>query len=193
LQHFRGRRACCSSGMGTKKSDKWVDYSHRPAQNQTTSWLMHSWNIFGAWTNHGQTQIHKIHKTHHSPNLGEATTFPLTVLFVPSHGPCTQMSFCLGTPKLGVLKYGLPRLWRPITCCANFRLKWGLKQSYSPCWELSKDMWHTTYALVNQGNYQLLMVKSQTANLTPDHSQPFFGHNLCFKYPNGSCELILDI
>ncbi len=27
-------------------------------------------------------------------------------------------------------------------------------------------------------------------NLTPD---PSFGHNLCFKYPNGSCEPILDI
>jgi len=34
------------------------------------------------------------------------------------------------------------------------------------------------------------MVGSQTANLTPD---PSFGHNLCFKCPNGSCEPILDI
>ncbi len=34
------------------------------------------------------------------------------------------------------------------------------------------------------------MVKSQTANLTPNLS---FGHNLCFKCPNGSCEPILDI
>jgi hypothetical protein len=34
------------------------------------------------------------------------------------------------------------------------------------------------------------MVGSHLANLTPD---PSFGHNLCFKYPNGSYELILDI
>jgi len=34
------------------------------------------------------------------------------------------------------------------------------------------------------------MVESQFDNLTPDLS---FGHNLCFKYPNGSCEPILDI
>ncbi len=34
------------------------------------------------------------------------------------------------------------------------------------------------------------MVESQIANLTPD---PFFGHNLCFKCPNGSCKPILDI
>jgi len=34
------------------------------------------------------------------------------------------------------------------------------------------------------------MVKSQMGNLTLDL---FFGHNLCFKYPNGSCKFILDI
>jgi len=32
---------------------------------------MHSWNNFGARMNHEQTHIHK---THHSPNLEEATT-----------------------------------------------------------------------------------------------------------------------
>jgi hypothetical protein len=35
-----------------------------------------------------------------------------------------------------------------------------------------------------------LVVESQTANLTLGLS---FGHNLCFKYPNESCEPILDI
>jgi hypothetical protein len=45
---------------------------------------------------HGQTQTYK---THHSPDLGEATTFPLIVYFVPSHGTNTQMSFCPGIPK----------------------------------------------------------------------------------------------
>jgi hypothetical protein len=34
------------------------------------------------------------------------------------------------------------------------------------------------------------MVENQIANLTFD---PSFGHNLCIKYPNGSCEPILDI
>jgi hypothetical protein len=51
-------------------------------------------------------------------------------------------------------------------------------------------MWHTTYMQVNQGNSQLLMVRNQINNLT--HG-PSFGHNLCFKYPNGSYETILDI
>jgi hypothetical protein len=32
LQHFRGRRACWSSRMGTRTSDKQVNYSHEPTQ-----------------------------------------------------------------------------------------------------------------------------------------------------------------
>jgi hypothetical protein len=46
--------------------------------------------------NHKQTRVHKIH---HDPYLGEATTFPLIVFFVPDHEASTQMSFCLGTLK----------------------------------------------------------------------------------------------
>ncbi len=34
------------------------------------------------------------------------------------------------------------------------------------------------------------MIGSKIDILIPD---PSFGHNLCFKYPNGLCELILDI
>ncbi len=56
---------------------------------------MHSCNTFGAQTNQEQTWTHK---THHNPNLGEATTFPLIVFFMLGHA-CTQMSFCPGTPK----------------------------------------------------------------------------------------------
>jgi hypothetical protein len=57
---------------------------------------MCSWNTFGAWTNHMHTQIHKIH---HGPNLGEATTFPLIIFYVINHEGYIEMSFCLGTPK----------------------------------------------------------------------------------------------
>jgi hypothetical protein len=63
--------------------------------NQTTSWLMRNWSTFGARTNHGHTQIHKIH---HGLDLGEATTFPLTIFSMPSHWGCTQMSFCPEIP-----------------------------------------------------------------------------------------------
>jgi hypothetical protein len=51
-------------------------------------------------------------------------------------------------------------------------------------------MWHATCTQVNQSNSWLLMFRNQIANLTPG---PSFGHNLCSKYPNGSCKPILDI
>jgi hypothetical protein len=62
-----------------------------------TSWLVHKWSTFEAWTSQGQTQTHK---THHNSDLGEATTFPLIVFYVFGHGANTQMSFCPKTPKL---------------------------------------------------------------------------------------------
>jgi len=141
-------------------------------------------------TSHGQTQIHK---THHDLDLGEATTFPLIIFSMFGHRACTQMSFFLKTPKLGILKFsklGLLRLWKPITFFAKLRLKWGLKKSFSLRQELFNDMWHVTYTIVNQGDSWFLMVGSQIGSLTCD---PSFGHNLCFKYPNGSCKPNLDI
>jgi len=94
----------------------------------------------------------------------------------------------VGVPKFP--KLGLPQLWRPITLCADLWLRWDLKKSCNPCEQLSNGMWHATYMQGNQGDFWLLMVGSQIHNLTPS---PFFGHNFCFKYPNGSCKLILDI
>jgi hypothetical protein len=38
-------------------------------------------------------------------------------------------------------------------------------------------MWHTTYTQGSRVDSQLLVIKSQTDNLTPDLS---FGQNLCF-------------
>jgi len=137
--------------------------------------------------NHEQTQIHK---THHNLDLKEATTFPLIVYFVPNHDTSTQMSFCSGTPTWEFSQLGLPRLWRPITLCENLQLRWGLKQNCNPCRELFNGIWHTTYTQGNWSESRLLVVRSQIDNLT---SNPFFGHNLCFKCPNGSCKPILDI
>jgi hypothetical protein len=85
---------------------------------------------------------------------------------------------------------GLPQLWGPITLSTNLRLIWSLKQSYSPRHEFSNNMLQTTCTQGNQGNSQLLVVRSQIANLTPG---PSFDHNLCFRCLNGSYEPILDI
>jgi hypothetical protein len=55
---------------------------------------------------------------------------------------------------------------------------------------LSKNMWHAICTHLFQGDSHLLMGESQIGTLTPD---PSFGHNLCFKYSNWSCEPILNI
>jgi hypothetical protein len=95
--------------------------------------------------------------------------------------------------QVGVLKFpnlGFSQFWKPITLCVNLWLRWGLKQSCSPCQDLSNNMCHVICTQRNQGDSWLLMVRSQIDNLTPDLS---FGHNLCFKCPNGWCKPILDI
>jgi hypothetical protein len=51
---------------------------------------MHTWNTFGACTSHGHTWTHK---THHGPDLGEATTFPLIVFYVIAHGVTPKCHF----------------------------------------------------------------------------------------------------
>jgi len=57
---------------------------------------MHNWNIFGAKMSHKQTWTHK---TQHGLNLGEATTSPLIVYFVPLHEAHIQMTFYFEIPK----------------------------------------------------------------------------------------------
>ncbi len=94
---------------------------------------------------------------------------------------------------MGIAKFpklGLPRLWGPITLCASFWLRWGLKKSCSPHPEFSNSILHAMCTQGNRVDSWLLMVESQIANLIPGLS---FGHNLCFKCPNRSCEPILYI
>jgi len=49
---------------------------------------------------------------------------------------------------------------------------------------------HSTCTHSDRIDSRLLVVGSQTASLAPD---PSFNHNLCWRCPNGSCEVILDI
>jgi hypothetical protein len=51
-------------------------------------------------------------------------------------------------------------------------------------------MLHAACTYIFHGESWLLMDKSQIGTLILDF---VFGHNLCFKYSNGSCEPILDI
>jgi hypothetical protein len=94
-QHFGGRRVCWSYGTGLGRMTSTYSLT-RMCTNQTTRWLMHSLSTFGVRTSHGQLRTHK---THHGPDLGEATIFPFIVFFVALHGDHIKMAFCFGTPK----------------------------------------------------------------------------------------------
>jgi hypothetical protein len=72
------------------------NHSYGSAQIKQTSWLMHNLSTFGVRTSHRQPWTHK---THHDPNLGEATTFPLIVFSTSLHGGHIHMAFCHGIPK----------------------------------------------------------------------------------------------
>jgi hypothetical protein len=126
----------------------------------------------------------KLGGSHHLP--------PYSILCASPQGPhqngILSQDFQMGVPKLS--KLGLPRLWGPITSHANLKLRWGLKKSCSPRRELFNVMSHATCMQQNRVDSWLLVVGSQTANLTPD---PSFDHNLCFRCLNGWCKPILDI
>jgi hypothetical protein len=94
--------------MGTRKSDK-HQLLARTCINHTTSWLVHSLSTFGVRKSHKQTRTHK---TQHGPDLGEATTFPFIVYYVPLHEAHIQMALI---PKVEILETLGPHnfVWRP--------------------------------------------------------------------------------
>jgi hypothetical protein len=94
----------------------------------------------------------------------------------------------VGVPKSS--RVGVPGLWTPISPDCRVRSRRGLKQSCSPCRELSNSVLHSQIGCWEEVDSRLLVVGSQTASLTPG---PSFAHNLCFRCPNEQCEPILDI
>ncbi len=100
-------------------------------------------------------------------------------------GPAPKCHFVPKLPSWNpeFFKIRTPTTLGPITLCVNLRLKWGLKQSCSPQREFPNSMWHATCTQRNQGDSWFWQFDFR----------PSFGHNLCFKSPNGSCKPILDI
>jgi hypothetical protein len=127
------------------------------------------------------------------PELGGSHHLPpYSILCASPWGPHPN-GFLSRDSQVGVLKLprlGLLQLWSAIILRENLWWRWSLKQSYSPHRDLSNGISHATCTQGNQVNFWLLVVGSQTANLTPSLS---FGHNLCFRCPNGWYEPILDI
>jgi hypothetical protein len=131
--------------------------------------------------------------THHGPDSGGATTILPIVFSVPFRCTCTWMALFPRTPKVESRKcpdFGFPGLWDIITSRPNLRSGRGLNQIYSPLRELSNAVLHSPSACREQVDSWLLVVGSQTANLTPG---PSFAHNLGCRCPNDQCEAISDI
>ncbi len=93
-----------------------------------------------------------------------------------------------GVPKLS--RFGLPGFWAFITSRPELGSRRGLNQSCRSRWELSNAMSYSCCKCWKEVDSRLLVIGSQTANLTPG---PYFAHNLGCRCPNASCEAILDI
>ncbi len=85
---------------------------------------------------------------------------------------------------------GVPGLWELITPNCKVWSQRGLNQNCSPRRDLSNDVSHFQFGGRKKVDSRLLVVKSQTANLTPG---PSFAHNLGYRCPNGECEAIFNI
>jgi hypothetical protein len=128
--------------------------------NQTISWLVHSWNTFGAQMNHGQTHTYK---THNGPDLAKATNFPFIISFVLGHRANTQMSFC---PK--ILEIGTPTTLEAHNFVCIPLIEVRFEKSCSPRWDLSNNMSHMERKL---GRFLTFSGRKSNWQLDP---QPFF-------------------
>ncbi len=103
-QHFRGVEGRAGAPGWDQEELTSFTHSHGPAQNQrkvVSAQLEHLWC-------QDEPRATRTHKTHHGPDLGEATTFPLIVYSTPLHMAHIQMVFLSQDSQVGILK--LPRL-----------------------------------------------------------------------------------
>jgi hypothetical protein len=146
-------------------------------QNKPPTWLVH---IRGHPWVLGQATGTLDHKTHHGPDLGEATTFPHIVFSATPRRDYIQMALFPGTPKLEsrncpeTVPGGVPGLWELITPDCNVWLQRGLNQTCSPRRDLSNDLSHSPFGGREEVDSRLLVIGSQTTSLTPG---PSFAHN----------------
>jgi hypothetical protein len=131
--------------------------------------------------------------THHSPDSGGVTTILPIVFSVPLRRTCTRMALFPRTPKVesgNCPGFGLPGLWDIVVSRLDLRSGRGLNQTCSSLRDLSNAMLQSRFGCQEEVDSRLLVVGSQTANLTPG---PSFAHNLGCRCPNDQCEAILDI
>ncbi len=123
-------------------------------------------------------------RCHHHPPYGILCITPLH----PHPSGCLSRDSQNGVPKLS-------RFWTPGTLehhsfSPRPLIGRALNQTCSPLWKLSNVVSHSPNARRERVDSRLLVVGSQTANLTPG---PSFAHNLGYKCLNDQCEAISDI
>ncbi len=154
----------------------------------------HSGTPLGVRTSHGH--LDSLDLTHHGPDSGEATTFPLIVFSAPLHRGYIEVALFPGTPKLEsrncpeIVLGGVLGLRELITLDCKVWSRRGLNQTCSPRRDLFNDVSHSQFGGREEVDSWLLVVGSQTANLTPG---PSFAHNLGYRCPNDQYEAIFDI
>jgi hypothetical protein len=162
-------------------------------QNKPPTWLVH---IPGHPWVLGQATGTLDYKTHHVPDSGEAITFPHIVYSTTLHRTYIEVALFPGTPKLESRNptkcpdSGLLGLWEVIAPRPELGSRQGLNRSCSPRRDLSSDVSHSRIGHRELVDSWLLVVGSQTTNLTPG---PSFAHNLSCRCPNCQCESIFDI
>jgi hypothetical protein len=118
-QHFGGKGACWSSGMGTKKSDKHQTLT-RTCTNRIISWLMHNLNIFGARTSKLTT----------ARTWGKSPPSPFIVYYVCLHEAHIQVAFCFRNPEIP--KVGTPATLGPHNFVCRSLIEMMLKAQLYP-------------------------------------------------------------
>jgi hypothetical protein len=114
---------------------------HKPNHKLVSAWLEPFWCMDEPWAtkNSQDSPRPELGGSHHLP--------PYSIFYAWPQGQRPNVILSqdsqVGIPKFP--KLGLSQLWQPITLCADLRLKWGPKQSCSPCQKLSNDMWHVTW------------------------------------------------
>jgi hypothetical protein len=195
----RSRLPTLERGLGSSW-DPWIRLGRRTSrsslnlhQNKPPTWLVH---ISGHPWVLGQATGNWTHFIHHGSDSGEATTFPLIVFSAPLHQGYIEVALFPGTPKLEsrncpeTVPGGVPGLWELITPDYRIESQRGFNQSCNPRRSLSNDVLHSQIECREEVDSRLLVVRSQTASLTPS---PSFAHNLGCRCPNGQCEAIFDI
>ncbi len=143
----------------------------------------------GVGTSHGHFHTQDSQR----PGLGGSRHLPpYSIFYVSPRRLHPNGSFSrdsqVGVPKLSWV--GVPGLWTLIAPRPELRSGRGLTQSCSSRRKLSNVVLHSLRQCWEEVDSRLLVVGSQTDNLTPS---PSFAHNLGCRCPNGPCEAILGI